>query len=139
MAGGGAPRNPRKQGAHSVTAVYDKLQGVETAVSAELAPDSARQMRPIIRRLPGRTPRLLPGYSIRILDGNHLAGTEHLAGGHIFSTRRMARFWAASCSVNVAFNPHYFRGAKGDIYVHAYIISMHIGNASRFSGHPPRK
>jgi IS4 transposase len=61
----------------SITAVYDKLQGVETAVSAELVRDSARQLGPIVRRLKGRAARMLPGYPIRILDGNHLSGTEH--------------------------------------------------------------
>ena len=61
----------------SITAVYDKLQGVETSVSAELVRDSARQFRPLVRRLKGHATRLLPGYPIRILDGNHLAGTEH--------------------------------------------------------------
>lgn len=61
----------------SITAVYDKLQGVETSVSAALVRDSAQQLRPLVRRLQGRAARLLPGYPIRILDGNHLAGTEH--------------------------------------------------------------
>jgi hypothetical protein len=61
----------------SITAVYDKLQGVETAVSAALVRDSSEQLHPLIRRLRGRAARLLPGYSIRILDGNHLTGTEH--------------------------------------------------------------
>jgi IS4 transposase len=61
----------------SITSVYDKLQGVETAVSAALVRDSAQQLRPLVRRLQGRAKRLLPGYPIRILDGNHLAGTEH--------------------------------------------------------------
>jgi hypothetical protein len=61
----------------SITAVYDKLQGVETTVSAALVRDSARQLRPLVRRLQGRAARLLPGYPIRILDGNHLTGTEH--------------------------------------------------------------
>jgi len=61
----------------SVTAVYDKLKGIETAVSAELVRDSARQLAPIISLMRGTVPPLLPGYRVRILDGNHLAGTEH--------------------------------------------------------------
>ena len=61
----------------SVTAVYDKLKGIETAVSAELVRDSARQLAPIIGLMRGKCPPLLPGYRVRILDGNHLAGTEH--------------------------------------------------------------
>lgn len=61
----------------SVTAVYDKLKGIETEVSAEMVRDSARQLAPIIGLMRGKTPSLLPGYRVRILDGNHLAGTEH--------------------------------------------------------------
>lgn len=61
----------------SVTSVYNKLNGVETAVSAELVCDSARQLGPIISRMGGAAAELLPGYRIRILDGNHLSGTEH--------------------------------------------------------------
>lgn len=65
----------------TVTAVYDKLKGIETEVSAELVRDSARQLAPIIRCLRGTAPPLLPGYRVRILDGNHLAGTEHRIQG----------------------------------------------------------
>ena len=65
----------------TVAAVYDKLKGIETDVSAELVRDSARQLAPIIRLMRGKAPRLLPGYRVRILDGNHLAGTEHRIRG----------------------------------------------------------
>jgi len=46
-------------------------------VSAELVRDSAAPTRPIVRRMRGTAPKLLPGYRVRILDGNHLSGTEH--------------------------------------------------------------
>lgn len=61
----------------SVTAVYDKLAGVEPQVSAELVRDSARNLSPVIQELAERAPRLLDGYRVLILDGNHLSGTEH--------------------------------------------------------------
>lgn len=61
----------------SITSVYNKLNGVEAEVSAELVRDSARQLGPVIRRMKGTAPELLPGYRVRILDGNHLSGTEH--------------------------------------------------------------
>ena len=61
----------------SVTSVYNKLNGLETAVSVVLVEDSAAQLGPIIRELGGAAPPLLPGFRVRILDGNHLAGTEH--------------------------------------------------------------
>jgi IS4 transposase len=65
----------------TVTAVYDKLKGIETEVSAELVRDSARQLAPIIRLMRGTVPPLLSGHRVRILDGNHLAGTEHRLKG----------------------------------------------------------
>lgn len=61
----------------SVTAVYDKLAGLEPEVSAALVCDSARQLAPVIGYLGGEAPPLLPGYRVLILDGNHLSGSEH--------------------------------------------------------------
>jgi hypothetical protein len=58
-------------------AVYDKLQRVELKVSAELVRDSARQAQPVIAALHTTLPPLLPGFRAKILDGNHLAATEH--------------------------------------------------------------
>ena len=60
----------------STRAFYLKLNGVEPEVAAVLARDSAKQLAPVIRKLGLRTP-LLPGYNIRVLDGNHFAATEH--------------------------------------------------------------
>lgn len=61
----------------SITSVYNKLQGVEEQVSAELVRGSARRLAPLIEELGPLRPARLPGYRTRILDGNHLAGTEH--------------------------------------------------------------
>lgn len=58
-------------------AVYDKLNHAELAVSAELVRDSARQAAAVIEALAAPFPALLPGYTVKILDGNHLAATEH--------------------------------------------------------------
>lgn len=57
-------------------AFYLKLNGIEPTVAAVLARDSAMQLAPVIRKLGLRTP-LLPGFNIRVLDGNHFAATEH--------------------------------------------------------------
>lgn len=57
-------------------AVYDKLQGVETAVSRAVVRDTALQMAAIIEKTKGTLPELLPGYRIKIADGNHLRRTE---------------------------------------------------------------
>jgi IS4 transposase len=97
----------------SLQAVYDKLQGIEPAVAAELVRYTAREGQAImaavaaaalraplgaapVGELPmvplaesGRAraavqagvkdgrPAVLPGYPVRILDGDHLAATEH--------------------------------------------------------------
>lgn len=61
----------------SITSVYNKLNGVETGVSAELVRDSGQQLGPVVRRMRGTVPELLHGYRVRLLDGNHLSGTEH--------------------------------------------------------------
>jgi len=61
----------------SVTAVYDKLAGVEPEVSAELVRDSARNLSAVIEALAEPVQRLLDGYRVLIVDGNHLSGTEH--------------------------------------------------------------
>lgn len=61
----------------SVQAVYDKLKGVELDVSAELVRASAARLAPLIAQMGGALPPLLPGYAVRILDGNALAATEH--------------------------------------------------------------
>jgi Transposase DDE domain len=61
----------------STTALYNKLDRVETRVSAALVRDSAVLAEPVIKALRASHPRWLPGYQIKVLDGNHLSTTEH--------------------------------------------------------------
>jgi len=61
----------------SLTSVYNKLNGVEPAVAAELVRHSASRLGPVVRQLGGTLPDWVPGYQVRILDGNHLAATQH--------------------------------------------------------------
>jgi len=61
----------------STTALYNKLDRVETGVSAALVRDSARLAEPVVKALRASHPRWLPGYQIKVLDGNHLSSTEH--------------------------------------------------------------
>jgi IS4 transposase len=56
--------------------VYNKLEGMELAVSAALVHDAAQRIAPVIDALRARQPSWLPGYRVRILDGNHLSATE---------------------------------------------------------------
>ena len=60
-----------------VTSVYNKLNGMETNVSADLVKETAASMGAIIRHLKGNLPDWLPGYRVEILDGNALAASEH--------------------------------------------------------------
>jgi IS4 transposase len=57
--------------------LYNKLQGMELGVSAALVRDSAARATAVIDELQARREPWLPGYQIRVLDGNHLSGTEH--------------------------------------------------------------
>jgi hypothetical protein len=50
---------------------------MESQVSAQLVRETAGEMEAIIRHLKGNLPDWLPGYRVKILDGNALAATEH--------------------------------------------------------------
>lgn len=56
---------------------YEKLQGIELPVMREMVKDHARRCAAIIEELGGQAAALLPGYRVKILDGNALAGTDH--------------------------------------------------------------
>jgi hypothetical protein len=58
-------------------ALYDKLDGLELGVSAALVRDAARRAEAVIDQLAARREPWLPGYRVRVLDGNQLAATEH--------------------------------------------------------------
>jgi IS4 transposase len=57
--------------------IYNKLKGMELGVSAALVQDSAERAAVVIDELQARRAPWLPGYRVRILDGNHLSATEH--------------------------------------------------------------
>jgi hypothetical protein len=66
-------------------AVYDKLKHMELQVPAALTRYSARALLPCIAAMAGQPRALLAGCRVRVLDGNHMAGTEH----RILETRRL--------------------------------------------------
>lgn len=72
-----AYQGARKAIPASITAVYEKLRGVEPAVSAALVAYSAAQVTPVIDALEGARAPLLEGYRVKILDGNALGAREH--------------------------------------------------------------
>ncbi len=61
----------------TIDAVDDKLDGTEPALSAALVHSTAARLAPVIDAMNGARADWLPGYRVRILDGNHLPGTEH--------------------------------------------------------------
>lgn len=62
----------------SVTAIYDKLQGIETSVSRALVRDTAHEFTSAVNFMTdGLAEPLLKGFETRIVDGSLLAGTEH--------------------------------------------------------------
>ena len=61
----------------SVQAVYDKLAGIEPQVSRRMVQATAEDLTKVMGSMKACTASPLPGYELRIVDGNHLAGTEH--------------------------------------------------------------
>lgn len=70
-------------------AVYDKLRCMELGVAAALVADSAARVEPVLAALEARLPPWLPGYRVRVLDGNHLSATQR-------RLRPLRRTWAAA-------------------------------------------
>lgn len=60
----------------TVKAVYDKLKGIEPGVCRELVRETAEHMASIIENMEGTASALLPGYRVKIVDGNHLRRTD---------------------------------------------------------------
>ena len=61
----------------SLKSVYNKLDNLETAVSAAMVCATAQRLETVVTTMGGALAPLLPGYRVKILDGNHLAATEH--------------------------------------------------------------
>lgn len=59
------------------SALYQKLNGVETQVSAALLRETSAELRQLIQQMGGSSSPLLAGYDLQILDGNALAATDH--------------------------------------------------------------
>lgn len=62
---------------NSVVAVYDKLKRVEPATSAGIVRHIAGEAELIIREMKGTHLSWLPGYKVKLLDGNCIEATEH--------------------------------------------------------------
>jgi hypothetical protein len=72
-----AYRKKRKDISVSVRSIYNKLGGIEPTVSERLVRETAADLKPIIEEMDATLPGPLAGYGVRIVDGNHLSGTQH--------------------------------------------------------------
>jgi IS4 transposase len=61
----------------TIQAVYGKVDHTEPVVSAAMVRTNGTRLGAVIDAMGGARPPLLPGYYVKLLDGNHLAGTEH--------------------------------------------------------------
>jgi hypothetical protein len=57
--------------------VYNKLNGLEPGISAALVGYAGREAAALIEELGAERAGLLPGYRVKILDGNCLAASKH--------------------------------------------------------------
>ena len=68
----------RKEGlGASTVAVYSKLQGIELETSAALVRYSAGSLSTVVTQLAGGREPWLPGYQVKVIDGNCLEASEH--------------------------------------------------------------
>ena len=71
-----AYRDHEDQVGASLISLYNKLNGVETHTAAALVRYSAAELMPLITQLDGKRSSWLPGYRVKILDGNCLEASE---------------------------------------------------------------
>jgi hypothetical protein len=61
----------------SLTALYRKIERLEPPIGSAMVRMSAQRLGPVITAMDSERTPFLPGYRTKILDGNHLAKTEH--------------------------------------------------------------
>jgi Transposase DDE domain len=61
----------------ALTNVYQKLNGSELPVMQQLVRDNAARLRAVVVALGGTLPELLPGFRVKILDGNCIVSSAH--------------------------------------------------------------
>jgi IS4 transposase len=61
----------------SKVALYAKINGLEPKLSQALVRYSSEQLLAIHTEFPASMTTILPGYEVRIIDGNHIGATEH--------------------------------------------------------------
>jgi hypothetical protein len=61
----------------SKVALYAKINGLEPKLSQALVRYSSARLAVVVTEFERANKIVLPGYEVRIIDGNHIAGTEH--------------------------------------------------------------
>lgn len=61
----------------SLQALYNKLNNIEVNTSAEMVRFVAKSVSPVIEQLGGTSEPILPGYDVKMIDGNCIKSTEH--------------------------------------------------------------
>lgn len=61
----------------SVKSVYNKINGVEPEVSQAVVRETAERMSAVLAGLRVRWPSPIPGFHVRVLDGNHHPASDH--------------------------------------------------------------
>jgi hypothetical protein len=86
----------------SIQSIYNKLNGMELSVSEALVRETARDIKDIINAMNATLEGPIPGYEVRIVDGNHLAATDR----RIKELRRVGDAALPGHTVAVL-NPHF--------------------------------
>jgi IS4 transposase len=61
----------------SVTSLYNKINAVDSKTSRVIVRESAVELGKTVKTLKGQRPDMLPGYRVKLLDGNCIEATEH--------------------------------------------------------------
>lgn len=61
----------------SVTSLYNKINAVDPRTSRAVVREAAVELGKTVLALKGQRPEMLPGYRVKLLDGNCLEATEH--------------------------------------------------------------
>jgi hypothetical protein len=61
----------------TLTSIYNKINGISPEMTAKLFEDTASEMAIIIRDIEGERASLLPGFTVKMLDGNCIEATDH--------------------------------------------------------------
>jgi hypothetical protein len=61
----------------TLQAVYDKLDGLEPQISQMLVRHFVSRLAPVVEAMRGTASEWLPGYRVKVMDGNHIAATDH--------------------------------------------------------------